>query len=263
MARIRSVHPGLFTDENFVQVSDAAKVLYIGILTECDDQGAFDWKPITLRLRVCPFDTEVEKHLQELLRFDMLTHYELEGRKYGAVRNFCRFQSPKKPRYVHPVTPAIRTYVGLSTTPPEPAQPELIEVPPDTPLNGNHFHTSGEPVPHQTPTGGENRRQGKERKGEEGKGIGESTLGVCVESPPPRAGARTHTRARKIPLPDDWFPSPAAADYCDELPLSDEQVGTAFTNFTNFYRSRGATMADWDSAWKMWLDGEVKKLGAH
>jgi hypothetical protein len=33
MPRIRSVHPGLFTDEAFVTVSMAARVLLIGVWT--------------------------------------------------------------------------------------------------------------------------------------------------------------------------------------------------------------------------------------
>ena len=46
MARIRSVHPGLWTDEAFVSVSMTARLLAIGLWNQCDDQGAFEWKPI-------------------------------------------------------------------------------------------------------------------------------------------------------------------------------------------------------------------------
>jgi hypothetical protein len=48
MSRIRSVHPGLWTDEAFVELSFPARMLLMGIWTECDDGGAFVWRPLTL-----------------------------------------------------------------------------------------------------------------------------------------------------------------------------------------------------------------------
>ncbi len=41
MARIRSIHPGLFTDEAFMALSLLARVVLPGLWTECDDQGVF------------------------------------------------------------------------------------------------------------------------------------------------------------------------------------------------------------------------------
>jgi hypothetical protein len=52
MARIRSVHPSLFTDEAWVSCSPLARVLYIGLLTDADDQGLFEWKPIQIKMRL-------------------------------------------------------------------------------------------------------------------------------------------------------------------------------------------------------------------
>lgn len=115
MARIRSVHPGLFTDEAFVSLSEAAQILLIGIWTECDDQGAFEWKPITLRMRLRPTkDGSIEPLLGELAAANTVRRYEHEGREYGAVRNFRKYQKPKKPNKVHFMPPEFRTYVGLT-----------------------------------------------------------------------------------------------------------------------------------------------------
>lgn len=52
MSRIRSVHPGLFTDEKFILLSERAQVFFIGLWTEADDYGAFEWKPITLKIKL-------------------------------------------------------------------------------------------------------------------------------------------------------------------------------------------------------------------
>lgn len=129
MPRIRSIHPGLFTDEAFVSVSDAAQIFYIGLLTEADDQGVFEWKPVTLKMRLRPASlSPVDGLLAELEEVQRIVHYEIAGRQYGAIRNFRKFQRPKSPNALHPITEHIRIYVGLSPSISEMplAQPPLI-----------------------------------------------------------------------------------------------------------------------------------------
>jgi len=114
MARIRSIHPGIFTDEAFVALSADAQVLLFGIWTEADDQGVFEWKPVTLRMRLRPAkDGDVEAFLAELMAVNAVCRFEVGGRQYGAIRNFRKYQRPKKPNAVHPMPPEIRTYVFL------------------------------------------------------------------------------------------------------------------------------------------------------
>lgn len=125
MSRIRSVHPGLFTDEAFAFLSDAAQILLIGIWTECDDQGAFEWKPGMLRMRLRPGkDGAIEPLLGELQQADCIRSYYQGGRKYGLVRNFQRFQRPKKPNAIHFIPPEFRNYVGSSHASSVPDDPE-------------------------------------------------------------------------------------------------------------------------------------------
>lgn len=126
MPRIRSVHPGLFTDEAFVALSDAAQVFLIGLWTEADDQGVFEWKPLTLRMRLRPTkDGDVEALLAELSAVNAIATYETDGRQYGAIRNFRKYQRPKSPKEMHPISDDFRNYVGLS--------PPNSEMPPDRP----------------------------------------------------------------------------------------------------------------------------------
>ncbi len=54
MARIRSIHPGLWTDEAFVSLTPYARLLFMGIWTECDDMGSFEWSPLKLKMRLLP-----------------------------------------------------------------------------------------------------------------------------------------------------------------------------------------------------------------
>lgn len=129
MARIRSVHPGLFTDEVFMAASAFARILLIGLWTEADDQGVFEWKPLTLKARLLPVDAvDVVDLLSELEGADVVCRFEQGGKAYGAIRNFRKFQRPQKPTAQHPLPDNIAIYVHLSTTP-----TVAVEEPPDRP----------------------------------------------------------------------------------------------------------------------------------
>jgi len=100
MPRIRSVHPGLFTDEAFVTLSMSARVFLIGVWTEADDHGVFEWKPISLKMRLFAADNiDAVAVLEELVTADQVRKVEHEGKPYGIVRNFCKWQRPKNPAY--------------------------------------------------------------------------------------------------------------------------------------------------------------------
>lgn len=130
MARIRSVHPGLFTDEAFVALSPLARLLVIGIWTECDDQGAFEWKPVTLKMRLLPVDNaDVSALLAECEAANVVRRYTVGNREYGVVRNFRKYQRPKKPNSVHPIPDEFRTYVGLSGPSSPQGEDDVGEVP--------------------------------------------------------------------------------------------------------------------------------------
>ncbi len=150
MARIRSIHPGQWTDEGFVQLSPWARLLAIGLRNEADDNGIFEWKPLLLKMRLFPADTvEIAPLLVELVEHKQIEHYEVRNRGYGCIRNFRKYQSPKKPRAVHPL--------------PEPSQVENYDE-----YNFLSVVTSSPPVPNE---GGNPPAEGK-GKGE-GKGEGD------------------------------------------------------------------------------------------
>lgn len=113
MARIRSVHPGFFTDEAFVTASRDARLLFIGLLCEADDSGVFEWKPLGIKMRVFPADAiDVAALLAELAALDILRPFTGDGKPYGAIRNFGRYQRPKFPKRVHPLPDDMRAFVA-------------------------------------------------------------------------------------------------------------------------------------------------------
>lgn len=155
MARIRSIHPGLFTDEAFVGLSSDAQVFLMGLWTESDDQGVFEWKPTTLRMRLRPTkDGPVEHLLAELCAAKCIKNYELNGRQYGAVRNFRKYQRPKSPNSIHPITDEIRTYVALATSISEIDEDEKPPIP-----------RNGETGPQMEEGGDKREEEGEGKKG--------------------------------------------------------------------------------------------------
>lgn len=114
MARIRSVHPGLFTDEAFMSCSTKARLLIIGLWVEADDQGVFEWKPVTLKARIFPADSfGVEELLEELEAQNIIKKFQHENKSYGAIRNFRKYQRPKSPNHKYFIPSNFRNYVGL------------------------------------------------------------------------------------------------------------------------------------------------------
>lgn len=114
MSRIRSIHPGLWTDEQFVSLSAYARLLFMGIWNECDDKGTFPWSPLQMKMRVLPADNvDAAALMAELEAADCIRAYEIEGKKFGAVRNFGKFQRPKSPNDVHPATAEILAFAGF------------------------------------------------------------------------------------------------------------------------------------------------------
>lgn len=138
MSRIRSIHPGLWTDEEFVTLSPFARLLFMGIWNECDDKGIFEWKPLTLKMRLLPADNlDAAELLNEIAASGAIKRFEIGGKTYGAVRNFGKFQRPKKPNDIHPATPEILAFCSIGS---EPQSDEVEAVP-------NQFPTASEIAP--------------------------------------------------------------------------------------------------------------------
>lgn len=113
MSRIRSIHPRLFTDDAFMAASPHARLLFIGLWCECWDDGVFEWKPLTLKARLLPVDhVDVAALLEELSSLNCISRFDIGEKSYGVVRNFRRFQRPKKPKPSGVLPDEFGTYVG-------------------------------------------------------------------------------------------------------------------------------------------------------
>jgi hypothetical protein len=136
-----------------------ARLLIMGIWNECDDTGSFAWSPLTLKMRVLPADNvDAAELLAEIVSAGIVLHYEVAGKSYGAVRNFCQFQRPKKPNSIHPQTDEVRAWVNTEA---------------------RSTRDGGEDVPNQLPTESE-----KSRQMEDGGGKGNSSEAIASAAEP-------------------------------------------------------------------------------
>jgi hypothetical protein len=159
MSRIRSVHPGFFKDERLVQCSAFARLLFIGLGVEADDKGIFEWKPLTLKMTVFPADNvDVPALLEELAAADAIMRFEANGRPYGAIRNFRKYQKPKTPNDIYPMPDCVAEYVSF----PPKGEMQIVDAPPLPPKaeksllmeDGGGKREEGEQEP-PNPQGGE------------------------------------------------------------------------------------------------------------
>ncbi|MFC4169572.1 hypothetical protein [Teichococcus aestuarii] len=169
MSRIRSLHPGFYTDEAVMQLTQEAPLAILllqGLWNEADDRGVFEVKPLTLKAKILPVvDADVPAFLVLLERLNCIRRFTAEGRAYGAVRNFCRYQRPKKPQYRHPLPEPLHAYVAFAGSPAPGAEALAEEEPPpsggveraptrSTPEE-DRFPSASPPVENRFPTGGE------------------------------------------------------------------------------------------------------------
>jgi hypothetical protein len=116
MARIRSIHPGFLTDEEVMGLTmeePIALIALIGLWSEADDHGLFEWKALTLKARILPgANVNFRDLLIILMERQFIKMVVINDREYGMIRNFMVYQRPRRPSYIHPVTPEVLQYVG-------------------------------------------------------------------------------------------------------------------------------------------------------
>ncbi|MBK6743610.1 MAG: hypothetical protein IPG66_11790 [Hydrogenophilales bacterium] len=179
MSRIRSVHPEQWSDEQFVYCSPLARLLAIGIRNEADDNGIFEWNLFRLKVRILPGDNcDMAALLDELLASNQVHRYEVDGKAYGLIRNFQRFQSAKKPTFKYPL-PLIDIHLpaGYTFHKSGPARKE------STPPVPHQYRTGSPPVPNMSDTGNPVVHPGEGKGKGEGKVI-HTTYDADASSPP-------------------------------------------------------------------------------
>lgn len=101
MARIRSIKPEIWEDEALAEVSTSARLLFIGLITQADDEGRLPGRTRWIASKIYPYDEDIspqdiEGWIEELDRVGLIRYYEVEGKPYIWLCSFGKHQSIDK-----------------------------------------------------------------------------------------------------------------------------------------------------------------------
>lgn len=259
MARIRSVHPGLYTDESFATLTMAARVLIIGIWNHADDGGGFEWKPLTLKMRIFPADNiDVSELLAELEANDIVKKYDVDGKIYGAVRNFGKWQKPKKPSRFFPMPEHVRKYACTNEGEKETgSEPDVGKQHNEEMPIQDECGTSSEPVPNQCGISISEGRKGGREEGNNSLTLRSRESGELSPSTPP---AKPNPRGCRLPA--DWTPTDADRAFALGLGLNPSDIAPQFADFWHAKAGAGGVKLDWAATWRGWCRRDAEKRGS-
>src|SRR5579859_51885 len=262
VARIRSLHPTLFTDEAYASLPMSARVLLTGIWTEADDHGVFEWKPLGLKMKVFPADAfalaDMNTMMQALSDNDCIKEFEIGGKRYGAVRNFCRWQKPKKPTYWHPKKDATfdmlpnwcRSYVAFGHT-----------------SEGEQLPTNTEKTPLVEGGGGRGKGKGEHKTSIESlERVAPATSEAPSAAPPGSLSEATAKVLKEVAakpsalssaigteLPATWTPDEELCqDVKREFGMYDHDISTELVAFHAHHAAAGSFSANWRASFLTW-----------
>ena len=96
MARKRMIDPGIWIDEGFLNLSIAARLLFIGMISGADDEGRGLATDRCLKARVFPSDDvtleQVREFRGELASNVNVQFYEVDGREYYQLTKWTDHQ---------------------------------------------------------------------------------------------------------------------------------------------------------------------------
>jgi hypothetical protein len=154
--RIRSIQPDIWDDDDIAAVSRPARLVFVGLITQADDDGYLPGATKWVRSKVFPYDDidvdSVDGWLEELHRVGLVVRYLADGKPYIWLPNWEKHQSIDKRWYK-------QTKFPKPSERPLNDSPKVVESAPDEP--------DGVVEP---------ERIGEDRSGEEG--IGESEIEI-------------------------------------------------------------------------------------
>lgn len=225
MARIRTIKPEFYQDEDLAQVSEPAFILAAGLLNHADDEGYFKAHHGLIKAAVFPLrepSVSIHEMLIELSDVGYIRLFEGSDRKqYGVIVNFLQHQRVNRP------TPSRIRQLDTLTEDSVSLHGQLIT--------------------------------GKERKGKEGKGVRRGAPARAVPD-----GLQS-VLPEDWELPDEWRrQGEAVLVKCGCAP-GEVNLDAEAIAFHGHYRSEQKTSGDFCALWRKWLvtaAGRARKDGA-
>ena len=102
MPRKRMIDPQIWTSEDFGTLSDLAQVYFIGMISNCDDEGRFKGSAAFLKATVRPYSADtleaVEGVKAEIADKGMVKLYHVENVEFAELPSFGEFQYIQRPK---------------------------------------------------------------------------------------------------------------------------------------------------------------------
>lgn len=115
MARKRMLDPSFWSDERIGECSIEERLLFMGLISNADDEGYGRANSKLLKSLIFPYDDfttgQIESWLGHLAGSDMVILYQYEGQTYYKVKNFLKYQVINKP--TKSILPTVET-VGIT-----------------------------------------------------------------------------------------------------------------------------------------------------
>ena len=236
MARIRSIKPDFFFDEDLAHLPPLCRLGFEGLWCYADKAGRLEDRPLRLKMQILPYDdVDFGEVLDALVAANFVQRYSgSDGRAYLQIRSFLKHQRPR------PDEPESQL----------PSLQRVRETVTDTSL-GSDGCVTGEQVGKE--------RKGKEREGErKGSTLLRSSVQEVVDlwnqlvtSPIPKVTKLTPDRRTRIEARLRTFPS-----------LADWQTAITWVNGQPWCRASGqGTHPGWTATldWLVKNDGQVQR----
>lgn len=255
MARIRTIKPDFFQSEDVAVLSYRARLTWIGLWTQVDDEGRFKANPRLIKGAIWPLEDDVtskdvQQDLNELQAHGKLIIYTVDGEPLLQVLNWLKHQKISRP---------------TASKLPEP--PEDFHIVPRGALTENSVSTHGaltESNNAETPETSGSKPLNDASPSTHGALTESSALEVEVEREvekevevETRANGRAGTR-----LPSNFtITNHMYAWALEHTPNVDAK--TATQKFRSHYRSVSGPnqfKTDWTAAWEAWLLGDQQRF---
>ena len=102
MARKRMIDPNIWVSEDFSKLPYFARLVWIGLISNADDEGRGKANLAYIKSQVFPYDdsltvTEIQDALNEIIKNMQIKIYEAEGKRYYQLLNWSKFQTINRP----------------------------------------------------------------------------------------------------------------------------------------------------------------------
>lgn len=228
MARIRTVKPEFWEDEDLGCISRDARLLFIACFNIADDEGRMRWNPTFIKSKAFLYDDDlsledVARLMAELEEGGFVAPYigGKASQRLAVVVNFLRHQKINRP------------------------QPSKIPAPDTDSVNDSAASEEGtsdnvSDSRHDSVSDSENVTElftdGMDGE-REGKGKGSGARAKRAATPPPQ----------DLPVSESMVAWWRSQNRPDIDPRSETQ------KFLNHHRAKGTTFKDWEAAWRNWM----------